>query len=101
MLPIRYSNSANRLALDYFEALAIKSQVGWTRILRRVEVAPAKPDAVAKGGRRIERDGERWAEPVFGKSNLIYTLIKADGMMIIPGDANGSAAGEEVDVKLF
>ena len=49
----------------------------------------------------IERAGELWAEPVFGKSNLIYTLVKADGMLIIPGDANGIAAGESVDVRLF
>jgi molybdopterin molybdotransferase len=49
----------------------------------------------------IERAGELWAEPIFGKSNLIYTLVKADGMMIIPGDANGIAAGEMVDVRLF
>ncbi len=49
----------------------------------------------------IERDHELWAEPVFGKSNLIYTLVKSDGMMIIPIDANGVAAGEMVDVRLF
>ena len=49
----------------------------------------------------IERAGELWADPVFGKSNLIYTLVKADGMMIIPIDANGIAAGEHVDVRLF
>ena len=49
----------------------------------------------------IDRDGELWAEPVFGKSNLIYTLVKADGMLIIPSDANGIAAGELVDVRLF
>ncbi len=48
-----------------------------------------------------ERDGELWAEPVFGKSNLIYTLVKADGMLIIPIDANGLAANEMVDVRLF
>ncbi len=51
--------------------------------------------------RLIDRDGELWAEPVFGKSNLIYTLVKADGMMIIPIDANGVAAGDVVDVRLF
>jgi molybdopterin molybdotransferase len=49
----------------------------------------------------IDRDGELWAEPIFGKSNLIYTLVKADGMLIIPIDANGIAAGEPVDVRLF
>ena len=51
--------------------------------------------------RLIEREHEVWAEPVFGKSNLIYTLVKSDGMMIIPLDANGVAAGEMVDVRLF
>ncbi|MBP7690130.1 MAG: molybdopterin molybdenumtransferase MoeA, partial [Thermoflexales bacterium] len=49
----------------------------------------------------IEHGDELWAEPVFGKSNLIYTLVKSDGMMIIPIDANGVAAGEMVDVRLF
>ncbi len=49
----------------------------------------------------VDHDGELWAEPVFGKSNLIYTLVKADGMLIIPIDANGIAAGEMVDVRLF
>jgi len=49
-------NSANRLALEHFESLAMRSQVGWTRVLRRVEVATAKPDAVPKGGRRVDRE---------------------------------------------
>jgi molybdopterin molybdotransferase len=51
--------------------------------------------------RLAERDGELWAEPVFGRSNLIYTLVKSDGMMVIPLDANGIAAGEQVDVRMF
>ena len=41
------------------------------------------------------------AEPVFGKSNLIFTLSKADGLVRIPPDANGLAAGELVEVILF
>ncbi len=35
--------------------------------------------------RLVERGGEVWAEPVLGKSNLIYTLVSADG--IVPGAA--------------
>ena len=61
--------------------------------------APGRVDYIQV--KLIERDGEWWAEPVFGKSNLIYTLVKSDGMMIIPGDANGVAAGERVEVRLF
>jgi molybdopterin molybdotransferase len=41
------------------------------------------------------------AEPVFGKSNLIFTLARADGLLRIPPDANGLSAGELVSVSLF
>jgi molybdopterin molybdotransferase len=40
-------------------------------------------------------------EPIFGKSNQIVTLVFADGMMVVPADATGLAAGELVDVRLF
>ncbi|HNB51264.1 MAG TPA: molybdopterin molybdotransferase MoeA, partial [Anaerolineales bacterium] len=47
--------------------------------------------------------GERGfiAEPIFGKSNLIFTLARADGLIRIPADANGLAAGERVEVVLL
>jgi len=38
------------------------------------------------------------AEPVFGKSNLIFTLVRADGLVRIPADANGLNAGDTVEV---
>jgi molybdopterin molybdotransferase len=41
------------------------------------------------------------AEPVFGKSNQILTLVFADGMIVVPMDATGLAAGELVEVRLF
>ena len=41
------------------------------------------------------------AEPVFGKSNLIYTLIRSDGIVKVPLDKSGLYAGETVDVRLF
>ena len=41
------------------------------------------------------------AEPIFGKSNLIFSLAAADGIFRIPADANGVAAGEMVDVFLM
>jgi molybdopterin molybdotransferase len=41
------------------------------------------------------------AEPIFGKSNLIFTLARADGLLRIPPDATGLAAGEQVEVILF
>lgn len=47
-----------------------------------------------------ERDGEPWAVPVLGKSNLIYTLVHAQGVVKIALDSNGIRAGEWVDVLL-
>lgn len=41
------------------------------------------------------------ADPVFGKSNLIYTLIRSDGMVKIPLDSGGLYAGEKVSVTLY
>jgi molybdopterin molybdotransferase len=46
-------------------------------------------------------DGNALAEPVFGKSNLIFTLAQADGLIRIPPDANGLSAGTPVEVFLF
>jgi molybdopterin molybdotransferase len=41
------------------------------------------------------------AEPIFGKSNLIFTLAAADGLLKIHPDATGLSAGEIVDVLLI
>jgi len=41
------------------------------------------------------------ADPVFGKSNLIFTLARADGLVRINPDATGLSAGEIVEVVLF
>jgi molybdopterin molybdotransferase len=41
------------------------------------------------------------AEPVFGKSNLIFTLATADGLLRIDPDATGLSAGEMVEVLLL
>jgi molybdopterin molybdotransferase len=41
------------------------------------------------------------ADPIFGKSNLIFTLASADGLLRIPPDATGLSAGEMVEVYLL
>jgi len=41
------------------------------------------------------------AEPIFSKSNLIFSLVAADGLVRIPPDVNGLSAGEIVGVELF
>jgi len=41
------------------------------------------------------------ADPIFGKSNLIFTLARADGLVRVDPDATGLSAGEIVEVILF
>ncbi len=41
------------------------------------------------------------AEPIFGKSNLIFTLSSSDGLLRIHPDATGLSAGEIVDIMLI
>lgn len=41
------------------------------------------------------------AEPIFGRSNLIFTLARADGLICIPEDATGLSVGERVEVFLM
>ena len=41
------------------------------------------------------------ADPIFGKSNLIFTLASADGLLRIHPDATGLSAGEVVEVVLI
>jgi molybdopterin molybdotransferase len=41
------------------------------------------------------------ADPIFGKSNLIFTLASADGLLRIPPDATGLSAGDVVEVFLI
>lgn len=48
----------------------------------------------------MQSGGEKIAEPIFYKSNLIFTLVKADGLAIVPADANGIAAGELIEYIL-
>ncbi|MDH7485678.1 MAG: molybdopterin-binding protein [Anaerolineae bacterium] len=69
------------------------------RLARNVASATGRQDHVPV--RLEERDGETWAVPIFGKSNLIYTLIRADGELIVPLDSGGMAEGEMVTVFLY
>ncbi len=41
------------------------------------------------------------AEPIFYKSNLIFSLARADGLVHIPAAANGLPQGELVEVELL
>jgi molybdopterin molybdotransferase len=70
------------------------------RLVRNIASATGREDYIQV---RLERraDGGLEAVPIFGKSNLIFTLVRADGMLKIPLDAGGLDAGAQVEVVLF
>ena len=41
------------------------------------------------------------ADPIFYKSNLIFSLIKADGLLNIEADQTGLSAGEIIDIEIL
>ena len=49
----------------------------------------------------MQDNGNYMARPIFGKSNLIFTLSRADGLICVPATATGLAAGEAVKVYLI
>lgn len=69
------------------------------RLARNVASIAGREDRVQV--RLEQRDDGLWADPVFGKSNLIFTLVKADGMIKVPLDKTGLSAGELVEVRLY
>jgi molybdopterin molybdotransferase len=48
-----------------------------------------------------KKDNVLRAVPILGKSALIRTLVKADGIVVIPMNTNGIYEGEEVEVRIF
>lgn len=92
---------------DLFITPTIQALLGAQQPIRRQVRARLARNLASDTGRedyiqvRLEkRDGELWAVPVLGKSNLIYTLVNAEGTMKIDLDSNGLRAGEWVDVIL-
>jgi molybdopterin molybdotransferase len=45
-----------------------------------------------------DADGALRATPVFGSSNLIFTLVRSDALIVVPLDRSGLSAGESVRV---
>ena len=52
---------------------------------------------------RLERNaaGEYAVHPVFGKSSMLSTMARADGLLVVPPQREGLSAGETVEVVLL
>ena len=90
-----------RPAIHQLLGLSRPAQQGliWATLTTNVASQSGREDYVPT---RLEKTADGYqATPVFGKSNLIYTLVNADGLMKIPLDKGGLLAGELVEVRLF
>ncbi len=88
-------------ALAYLSRAAVPPRRAVSaRLTRNIASATGREDYVQV---RLDRrtDGGLDAVPIFGKSNLIFTLVRADGMLKVPLDAGGLNAGAQVEVVLF
>ncbi len=63
---------------------------------RNIESPTGREDYIRV--RLIERDGKRIADPIFGKSGLISTLVEADGLVRVERNTEGLYEGERVKV---
>jgi len=68
-------------------------------VARNIPSASGREDYVPV--RLVETNEGLSAEPVFGKSNLIYTLVNADGLLRVPINLSGYEVGEWGEVLLF
>lgn len=71
----------------------------WVRLGQNVPSESGREDYIP--ARLLDSEGGLVATPIFGKSNLINTLVQADGMIKIPLNIGGLLAGELVEVLLF
>lgn len=78
------------------ERLERKPERIFARITKNIASAPGRSDYIRV--RLVEKDGEWWADPIIGKSGLITTLVKSDGIVEIVSEKEGISQGEYVPV---
>jgi molybdopterin molybdotransferase len=69
------------------------------KLSRNIESASGRDDFIRV--KLIQKDGTWFAEPIFGKSGLISTLVEADGLLRIDRNTEGLYQGQEVEVMRF
>lgn len=97
------------IQFDMFGTLALDALQGAGQGVRHRYVSAILTQNVpSESGRedyvpaRLTETAVGWqATPLFGKSNLIYTLVNADGLIKVPLNRGGLYADERVDVRLF
>jgi len=86
-------------AVGLFSGCEKKNFFVMATLTRNIVSAPGRDDFL-----RVKlkfQDGKYWAQPILGKSGLISTMARADGIVHIDADINGLYVGETVKVEIF
>jgi len=88
--------------IAYLGGLDDRFRRGFTvpcRLARNLPSAQGRVDFVRV--RLVNRDGDITAEPLLGKSGLIHTMVKADGLVRIEAPVEGLDKGDLVAVEII
>lgn len=71
----------------------------FAKVTKNIPSAPGRTDFIRV--RLFEENNEWYAEPILGKSGLISTLVRSEGMIEITSESEGVHKGDKVPVTLF
>ena len=96
------------IIFNLFGKAVLHKLQGWTSdeknlakaiVTKNLPSTPGRTDFVR--ARLFLEENQWYADPILGKSSLISTLVKSEGMIEIPSKSEGVQNGETVSVRLF
>ncbi|RTR33058.1 molybdopterin molybdenumtransferase MoeA [Robertmurraya yapensis] len=89
-----------KAVVDKLQGLSeTRTKLTFAKVTKNIPSAPGRTDYIRV--RLFEENHEWYAEPILGKSGLISTLVKSEGMIEISYESEGVHKGEQVPVTLF
>ena len=100
---------SSMVCFEQFVAPALRGMMGHTRLYRRVIAARLAHNVKHQPGRTefirvvLGRDQDGYVATSTGtqSSGALLSMAKADGLMVVPAESKGLAAGEQVTVQLL
>lgn len=75
------------------------AQLSFAKVTKNIPSQAGRTDYIRV--QLYKENGEWYAEPIYGKSGLISTLVKSEGMIEIASESEGIHKGDKVPVILF
>lgn len=89
-----------KAVIDQLQGIGRKNaRLTFAKVTKNIPSAPGRTDYIRV--RLFEENNEWYAEPILGKSGLISTLVKSEGMLEIASESEGVHKGDKVPVTLF